>query len=242
MKKVLIMIPTYNEAASITSLLKRLDDVIKTLSAIFEIDLLIIDDTSPDATSQIALSTGLQNLQVITQSKKNGIGPAYKRGFEVGLKRDYSLFVQMDADLSHQPEQLPKLLAASNSKNLVIGSRWIAGGEVVNWPKSRRLISKFGTTYASMSLRLKNKDLTSGYRVLPRELVEQIDFTKIQSIGYGFQIEMALIAATKGFEILEVPITFIERQNGKSKMSIGIVFEAWKVVTYEGVRRVFHRR
>jgi dolichol-phosphate mannosyltransferase len=242
MDKVLIIIPTYNESESILQLLARIVLVSKTLESKYKIDILIVDDNSPDKTSQIALSSGIKNLHVIVHGKKGGIGPAYLAGFEYGLKGDYSYFVEMDADLSHQPEQLPQLLAGANSRTLVIGTRWIAGGAVINWPKRRRLISRFGTAYASIVLGLDCKDLTSGYRVLPRELLKTIELSKIRSSGYGFQIEIALNAVRSKFDLVEVPITFIERENGRSKMSLGIVVEAWKMVSYEGIRRLYIRR
>lgn len=242
MDSVLIIIPTYNESESILQLLARIVLASKTLEPKYKIDILIVDDNSPDKTSQIALSSGIKNLHVIVQGKKGGIGPAYLAGFEYGLKGDYSYFVEMDADLSHQPEQLPQLLASANSRTLVIGTRWIAGGAVINWPKRRRLISRFGTAYASIVLGLDCKDLTSGYRVLPRDLLKTIELSKIRSSGYGFQIEIALNAVRNKFDLVEVPITFIERENGRSKMSLGIVVEAWKMVSFEGIRRLYIRR
>ena len=148
----------------------------------------------------------------------------------------------MDADLSHQPEQLVDLLTAASANTLVIGTRWMPGGSVINWPKKRRWISKLGTGYASFALKLPYKDLTSGYRVLPRQLLEKIDFTSIETRGYGFQIEMALKAIKHGFDIKQVPITFVERENGYSKMSLAIVWEAWFMVSIWGLRRLFNRR
>ncbi len=242
MMKVLILIPTYNESESIKELLNRIYAIKSFLDPKYAIDILLIDDNSPDKTAQIALNTFKTDFEVLLQEDKNGIGPAYKAGFEQGLQGDYSFFVQMDADLSHQPEELPRLLDAANTHTLVIGTRWIKDGAVVNWPKRRRIISRFGTAYASKMLGLKHRDLTSGYRVLPRKLLEAIDLTKIKSSGYGFQIEVALRAARAGFNLAEVPITFIERRSGRSKMSNGIVFEAWKMVTFEGLRRLVIRR
>jgi dolichol-phosphate mannosyltransferase len=173
---------------------------------------------------------------------KGGIGPAYLAGFDLGLKNDYQYFVQMDADLSHMPEQLEKLLAVASSKSLVIGTRWMPGGSVVNWPFHRRFISKFGTKYASFVLNLRYKDLTSGYRVVPRQLLEIINLNSIETKGYGFQIEVALKAHDAGFEIKQVPITFIERENGRSKMGAKIVWEAWFKVSIWGFKRITSRR
>lgn len=242
MKNILVLIPTYNESESIILLLKRIDKIRKENKDILKIDILVIDDNSPDKTGQLAQSLNLSGLTVLSLSSKNGIGPAYIAGFKFGLTKNYDFFIQMDADLSHQPEEMIDLVENSDSQIMVIGSRWIKGGSVVNWPKRRRLISRFGTAYAARLLGLKYRDLTSGYRVLPKQLVADIDFSTIKSHGYGFQIEMALQAIKLGYKIKEVPITFIERENGKSKMSFAIVIEAWRMVSLEGLKRRFIRR
>ncbi len=242
MISVLVVIPTYNESESIQSLLSRLDAARKVVSEMFSIDILLVDDSSPDKTAQIATSMNLSNFSVLNRSHKSGLGPAYLAGFKQGLNLDYQYFVEMDADLSHQPEQLVDLLKAATANSLVIGTRWMPGGSVVNWPKKRRWISKLGTRYASFALNLPYKDLTSGFRVLPRQLLEKIDFTSIETRGYGFQIEMALKAISNGFQIKQVPITFVERENGYSKMSMAIVWEAWFMVTIWGLRRLIKRR
>jgi len=239
---VLVVIPTYNESESIQSLLSRLDAARKVVSEMFSIDILLVDDSSPDKTAQIATSMNLSNFSVLNRSDKSGLGPAYLAGFKQGLNLDYQYFVEMDADLSHQPEQLVDLLKAATANSLVIGTRWMPGGSVVNWPKKRRWISKLGTRYASFALNLPYKDLTSGFRILPRQLLEKIDFTSIETRGYGFQIEMALKAISNGFQIKQVPITFVERENGYSKMSMAIVWEAWFMVTIWGLRRLIKRR
>ncbi len=242
MKNILVLIPTYNESESIILLLKRIDKIRRENIDILKIDILVIDDNSPDKTGQLAQSLNLSGLTVLSLSSKNGIGPAYIAGFKFGLTKNYDFFIQMDADLSHQPEEMIDLVENSDSQIMVIGSRWIKGGSVVNWPKRRRLISRFGTAYAARLLGLKYRDLTSGYRVLPKQLVADIDFSTIKSHGYGFQIEMALQAIKLGYKIKEVPITFIERENGKSKMSFAIVIEAWRMVSLEGLKRRFIRR
>ena len=242
MSSVLVVIPTYNESESIRSLLSRLDSSRKVISESFVIDILLVDDSSPDKTAEIASAMNLLNFSVLNRSQKSGLGPAYLAGFKQGLIGDYQYFVEMDADLSHQPEQLVDLLTAASANTLVIGTRWMPGGSVVNWPKKRRWISKLGTGYASFALKLPYKDLTSGYRVLPRQLLEKIDFTSIETRGYGFQIEMALKAIKHGFDIKQVPITFVERENGYSKMSLAIVWEAWFMVSIWGLRRLFNRR
>jgi dolichol-phosphate mannosyltransferase len=239
---VLVIIPTYNESESIQSLLDRLNNVRQKLADIYKIDILIVDDNSPDSTAAIAANMHLSGLEILQRREKLGLGPAYLAGFTHGLKNDYQYFVQMDADLSHQPEQLVHLLNASAKSDLVIGTRWISGGSVVNWPKRRKLISKSGTGYASFVLNLPYKDLTSGYRVLPREFLSQLDFSLIETRGYGFQIEMALKAIESGYRIKQVPITFTERAHGYSKTSAAIIWEAWALVTKWGLRRRFIRR
>ena len=242
MVSVLAIIPTYNESENIIELLSRLDEVRKVLSSSYKIDVLIVDDNSPDNTAEIAKSSQIDKLSVLSRVKKSGLGPAYLAGFSIGLKGDYQYFVQMDADLSHMPEQLEKLLAIASSRSLVIGTRWMPGGSVVNWPFHRRLISKLGTKYASFVLNLRYKDLTSGYRVVPRQLLETLNLNSIETKGYGFQIEIALKAHDAGFEIKQVPITFIERENGRSKMGAKIVWEAWFKVSIWGFKRMTSRR
>jgi dolichol-phosphate mannosyltransferase len=242
MKTVLILIPTYNEARNIADLLNRLNAVRISLSKEFRIDLLIIDDNSPDKTAQIAQSLDVVGLTILMRDKKTGLGPAYLAGFKQGLTGKYDYFVEMDADLSHQPEQLIDLLQAADEMTLVIGTRWIPGGSVVNWPIGRRLISRLGTWYASFILKLPYRDLTSGYRVLPRDLIEKLNFNEIQTKGYGFQIEIALKAVDSGFQIKQVPITFIERENGQSKMSLWIILEALITVNKYGFERIFNHR
>ena len=242
MTSVLVVIPTYNESESIESLLKRLNSARMQISDKFEIDILIVDDNSPDQTAVIAKNLQFSGLKVLSRQHKSGLGPAYLAGFKQGLLEKYDYFVEMDADLSHQPEQLIDLLNAASKVDLVIGTRWIPGGSVVNWPKRRKWISKLGTGYASFALNLPYKDLTSGYRVLPREFLSQLDFSLIETRGYGFQIEMALKAIESGFRIKQVPITFVERENGYSKMSLAIIWEAWSMVTIWALRRLIKRR
>ena len=242
MKTVLILIPTYNEARNIVDLLNRLNAVRISLSKEFTIDLLIIDDNSPDKTAQIAQSLDVVRLTILMRDNKTGLGPAYLAGFKQGLTGEYDYFVEMDADLSHQPEQLSDLLHAADEMTLVIGTRWIPGGSVVNWPIGRKLISRLGTWYASFILKLPYQDLTSGYRVLPRELLKKLNFNEIQTKGYGFQIEIALKAVDSGFQIKQVPITFIERENGQSKMSLWIILEALITVNKYGFERIFNHR
>lgn len=242
MTSVLVVIPTYNESESIESLLKRLDRARQLVSKQFKVDVLVVDDNSPDKTAEIVMKMNLTGLKILSRDTKSGLGPAYLAGFKKGLEGDYEYFVEMDADLSHQPEQLIDLLTAASKKDLVIGTRWIDGGSVVNWPKRRKWISKLGTGYASFALNLPYRDLTSGYRVLPRDFLSELNFSLIETRGYGFQIEMALKAIESGYGIKQVPITFVERENGYSKMSLAIIWEAWSMVTIWAIRRLFKRR
>lgn len=242
MFKVLIVIPTFNESESIVPLIARIDKVRDLVSNQYHLDILVVDDNSPDGTADFVNDAEYQNVFVLSQNTKKGLASAYLAGFQWGLLRDYDFFMQMDGDLSHQPEQIPQLLALSSTKNLVIGTRWMAGGHVVNWPKRRRYISKFGTRYAAFILRLPFKDLTSGYRVLPRQLLERLDLSRVETQGYSFQIEIIMKSVNLGFDIKEVPITFVERANGKSKMSPGIIWEAGYRVQIWGFRRIFNRR
>jgi dolichol-phosphate mannosyltransferase len=241
MSKILVLVPTYNEAESIKNLLTRLDQTCSTLTD-HEIDVLIIDDKSPDGTADIANSLGIKRLSILRRGSKNGLGPAYLAGFKYGLEKDYDFFVEMDADLSHQPEELGALFKVISAQNFVIGTRWMPGGSVVNWPKKRQLISRMGTRYASFALGLPFRDLTSGYRVIPKSFLKMINLDLIETKGYGFQIEMAMLANKLGLSIKEVPITFVERENGLSKMSLAIVWEAWFMVTFWGLRRLILRR
>ena len=242
MKSVLILIPTYNEAQNIEHLLSRLDAARNQFATEYKADILMIDDNSPDKTAEIAKSMNIEGLSVLIRAMKGGLGPAYLSAFKQGLVGDYDYFVQMDADLSHKPEQLIDLLRAANENSLIIGTRWMPGGSVVNWPRRRKLISRFGTWYASFVLKLPYQDLTSGFRVLPRQLLETINVNEIKTKGYGFQIEMAYQAIKSGFEIRQVPITFVERKNGHSKMTFLIVLEAFTTVNKYGSKRIFNHR
>jgi dolichol-phosphate mannosyltransferase len=242
MLNVLILIPTYNEAESIAKLLTRLQKVRLENANTYDLDILIIDDGSPDKTVEIIQKLDIGKIKILQRKSKSGLGPAYLAGFTEGLKSNYQYFVEMDADLSHQPEELPMLLANAGANKFVIGTRWMPGGSVVNWPKKRQFISKMGTKYAAFALNLPFRDLTSGYRVIPRSFLESINFSEIETRGYGFQVEMAIKANRNGYQITEVPIKFVERENGHSKMSLAIVWEAWAMVTLWSLQRVYKRR
>ena len=236
--KVLIILPTFNEALSIQQHLATIDKVRKDLEPNYSISILQIDDSSPDGTAKIASDMNLANFSQLVNPKKLGLGPAYLAGFFWGLEREFEYFVEMDSDGSHLPAQLVELLTESSKHDLVIGTRWMSGGRIENWSNFRRILSKFGTFYAATILRLPIKDLTSGYRVLSRNFLESLNLDSITNKGYGFQIEIALQAYVNGFSVSEVPITFVERSAGKSKMSAAIAFEALIFVTRTGIKRL----
>jgi dolichol-phosphate mannosyltransferase len=234
--RTLVIVPTYNEAANITDVIQRLK------LATPDVDILIVDDNSPDGTGALADSLTDNRTHVLHRPDKGGLGPAYLAGFSWGYKQGYEYFVEMDADGSHQPEEISRFLAVAPGRDLVIGTRWMPGGLVVNWPISRRLISRFGTRYAAVALGLSFRDLTSGYRLLSRQLIQDVLDSHVTSIGYGFQIEIVRIAINQKRTIAEVPITFIERVAGSSKMSRKIVLEAWRKTTFWGFQRILNRR
>ena len=246
----LVILPTFNERANLKRLVMELTELHG------DIDILIVDDNSPDGTGEIAESLKSEKIHVLHRSQKAGLGPAYLAGFSWASSRkndhnnqhnqsfnQYEFVVEMDADGSHHPAQLGDLLAAAKAGHeLVIGTRWMPGGSVHNWPLARRLISRFGTWYASAALKLPYKDLTSGFRVLSMKLVKEILQSDMQASGYGFQIEVVALAAQLRMPIAQVPIEFTERVDGQSKMNIGIVFEAWLKTTQWGFKRILNRR
>ena len=236
--KVLIILPTFNEALSIKQHLSTIDNLRKDLEPNYSISILQIDDSSPDGTAKIASDMNLANFSQLINPKKLGLGPAYLAGFNWGLQRHFEYFVEMDSDGSHLTSQLVELLAESSRHDLVIGTRWMPGGRIENWSPFRRILSRFGTIYAATLLRLPIKDLTSGYRVLSRSFIASLDLNSITNKGYGFQIEIALQAYVNGFSVGEVPITFVERSAGKSKMSAAIALEALIYVTRTGFKRL----
>lgn len=229
--KILTIIPTYDEIDALPGTVARLR------AAVPDTDVLIVDDNSPDGTGELAdeLSAQDPQIHVVHRTAKTGLGGAYIAGFRWGLDRDYDLLVELDADGSHQPEQLPKLLAKIDEADLVIGSRWVPGGSVVNWPLHRVAISRAGSLYSRTLLGLKVRDITAGFRVFRRSVLEEIDLGSIESVGYGFQVDMTFRVAGMGKTIAEVPITFVERTQGVSKMSSNIVVEAMLNVTRWGL-------
>lgn len=231
--------PTYNEAENIGRQILDLESVRANIEESHSFDLLIVDDKSPDGTAEIAKSMGKPWVFIESLGGKLGLGNAYKHGFRWALKHGYTFVIEMDADGSHQSRDLHKLLEAPTDVDLVIGSRWIPQGEVENWPLHRRLLSQFGNVYASIALGFKIKDSTSGYRRISLKSLEDIDIDSISAKGYGFQIEVAYQLSRAGSKVKEVPITFIERAEGKSKMSLAIVIEALILIAELGIRRFF---
>lgn len=229
--RVVTIIPTYNERQSLPLTLDRLR------AAVPHSDVLVVDDNSPDGTGELADTRAASDgaVHVLHRRGKEGLGAAYIAGFRWALERGYDIIVEMDADGSHRPEQLPSLLDAVSGAHLVIGSRWVPGGSVVNWPFHRKLLSRAGSLYSRMMLGLSVRDITAGYRAFRRETLESIDLSTVDSVGYGFQVDMTFRVAKKGLRIVEVPITFVEREYGDSKMSGNIVFEAIANVTGWGL-------
>jgi len=226
LNKLVILIPTYNEATSIVELLDKLSKFRPTTATPF--DVLVIDDNSPDGTAGIVDSLSLDWVEILNRPKKGGLGAAYRAGFAQALSDEsYTHIVTMDADGSHRVEDLPAMFSAIKAgKSITLGTRWIPGGSVVNWPKSRQLLSRAGTSYAKLALGIDLHDLTGGFRIYSAELLRSLRLSDMTATGYCFQIEMAMAADLAGAVATEVPITFVERRNGVSKMSKAIVVEA----------------
>lgn len=230
MNKSIVVIPTYNESESIGALL----DALKKLP----LDILIIDDGSPDGTAHICRVHGVE---VISRESKLGLGSAYRTGFALSLERGYKNIIQMDADGSHQVSDLVTMMEWIGSSELLIGSRWVADGAIVNWSKFREYLSKGANAYANALLSLGVRDTTSGFRIYDAELLQRMDIAAIQSEGYCFQIEMTRRALARGATVGEIPITFIERAHGVSKMSFSIALEAVLRITAWGFLRLIGR-
>ena len=231
--KFLVLMPTFNERQNLEN------SVLQVLQAVPGINLLIIDDNSPDGTGAIAdkLSEENSEVSVLHRESKKGLGRAYLDGFTWAAKNSFDFVIQMDADGSHQPKNLSDLISKARPNRLVIGSRWIPGGEVLNWPWYRKVISRFGNLYARRMLGTKVMDMTAGYRLYPVSSLAKMKLQDVQAQGYGFQIEMTLLAIEEGLEVVEVPISFVERTVGKSKMTMKIVLEAFWLCTKWGLRR-----
>ncbi|WP_455362028.1 polyprenol monophosphomannose synthase [Streptomyces sp. SYSU K21746] len=225
----LVIIPTYNEAENIKPIVTRVR------AAVPEAHILVADDNSPDGTGKIAdeLAAEDDHVQVLHRKGKEGLGAAYLAGFRWGIEHGYGVLVEMDADGSHQPEELPRLLTALKGADLVLGSRWVPGGRVVNWPRSREFLSRGGSTYSRLLLDVPIRDVTGGYRAFRAETLEGLGLEEVASQGYCFQVDLARRAIEAGYHVVEVPITFVEREHGDSKMSRDIVVEAlWRVTAW----------
>jgi dolichol-phosphate mannosyltransferase len=231
--RTLVVNPTYLEAENIAEVLRR------TRAAVPEASILVVDDNSPDGTGELAEEAAreLGAIEVLHQPAKNGLGNAYRAGFAVGLAQGYEVLVQMDADLSHDPAQLPSLLdAVEQGADLAIGSRYVPGGSIPHWPAHRRAMSKYGNLYATTVLALGVNDATSGFRAYRGDVLERVDYSSTRAAGYGFQIELAYRVAQAGGKIAQLPITFTDRVRGQSKMTLSIAAEELLLVTWWGIR------
>jgi dolichol-phosphate mannosyltransferase len=233
--RIWVILPTYNEAENLESLVQAVRERLPDSRRI-----LIVDDSSPDGTGEIAdrLAEALDDVAVLHRRAKEGIGPAYIAGFREALAGGAELVIQMDADFSHDPAYLPQLLRAAEESDLVIGSRYVPGGGVTDWGPVRRFISRGGSAYARIILGIDVRDLTGGFKCLRREVLEGIELDSIDSRGYAFQVEVTYRAVRAGFQLVEIPIVFRDRHEGKSKMSKAIVAEAiWRVPAMRFRRR-----
>jgi dolichol-phosphate mannosyltransferase len=231
--RTLVLMPTYNEVSVLESSIEQV------LAQGLDLEILVIDDNSPDGTGGLADDLSLRHSQisVLHRPQKQGLGKAYIAGFDWAIKYGFDFVVQMDADGSHRPSDLEKLTREAHSNRLVIGSRWTPGGKVENWPWFRRVISKSGNFYARKMLSSAVKDMTAGFRCYPTDVLKSFPLSQLQAQGYGFQVEMTLLCQERGVEVLEVPIIFVERIQGKSKMTYRIVLEAFWLCTKWGFRR-----
>ena len=230
MRASLVVIPTYNEAESIGTILDGLKDL--------DVDVLVIDDGSPDGTADIVRK---HNVEVVERQGKQGLGSAYRAGFSIAIERGYTYVIEMDADGSHQIKDLETMMEWIGSSDLLIGSRWVSDGAIENWSKFREYLSRSANRYANLLLSLGVKDTTSGFRIYTTALLKKMEISTIRSEGYCFQIEMTRRAISRGGSIAEVPITFIERAHGKSKMSLAIALEAVVRITAWGALRLIGR-
>ncbi|ATD70917.1 MULTISPECIES: polyprenol monophosphomannose synthase [Gordonia] len=237
----LVVVPTFNERDNLPVIVERLQ------AALPGVHLLVVDDSSPDGTGDVADELARKDepagrVHVMHRQEKDGLGKAYLAGFAWGLGRDYPVIVEMDADGSHAPEQLHRLFDAINAgADLVIGSRYVSGGKLVNWPKHREFLSRGANTYARLALGAKVHDITAGFRAYRRSVLEKIQLDTVESAGYCFQIDLAWRTVQAGFDVREVPITFTERELGVSKMSGGVMSEAFTMVARWGIQSRLER-
>lgn len=236
--RALLVLPTYDEAENVEEVLRRLR------AAAPDVSVLVVDDGSPDGTAELARKVGaeLGDVEVLERAEKSGLGSAYRTGFRWGLERGFDAFVEMDADLSHDPAVVPRLLARiEEGCDLVIGSRYVPGGAIPDWPWLRRAISQGGNIYARLLLGISVHDATAGFRAYHRRALERIDLDAVRADGYGFQVEMAYRIERAGGRVAEIPIEFRDRTLGRSKMSGRIVVEALVLVTWWGIRDRWRR-
>lgn len=233
-QRTLVIVPTYNEIDNLESIIERIRESVPTA------DVLIVDDASPDGTGALAdrLAAADHGIRVLHRTSKDGLGRAYLAGFALGLADDYQYLVEIDADGSHDPAELPAMLELAKSADLVIGSRWVPGGAVRNWPWLRLAVSRAGNAYSRAALRSRIRDITAGYRVYSAAALRSLDLDGVSSQGYCFQVELAWRLERNGATVVEHPITFVERANGESKMHLGIVVEALLRVTMWGITGV----
>jgi dolichol-phosphate mannosyltransferase len=233
-----MVIPTYNEVDNL------LDVVARLRRATPDVDVIVVDDASPDGTGKLAdrLAADDPHVLVLHRTRKEGLGAAYGAGFRAALDAGYDLIGEMDADGSHQPEQLPALLDATADADLVIGSRWVPGGSVVNWPWHRMALSRAGNLYARLLLGFGVRDATAGFRVFRRATLEAIHLEQVQSLGYVFQVELVARTLAAGMRVREVPIEFVERERGESKMTPDVARESLVRITRWGLAQRFGRR
>jgi len=239
MSRVLLITPTYQEAQNIEEFLRRAREGLPAA------DILVVDDNSPDGTADVADAAAivLGQIEVLRRPAKAGLGNAYRAGFAIGLARGYDVLVQIDADLSHDPAVLPSLISClERGADLAIGSRYVPGGSIPNWPARRRALSKYGNAYTGFMLRTGVADATAGFRAYKAEVLRLIDYAATRSKGYGFQIETAYRVAKTGSKIVEVPITFTDRVRGHSKMSLAVMVEEMIMVSWWGIRDRMLRR
>jgi dolichol-phosphate mannosyltransferase len=239
--RVVVCLPTYNERDNLEPMVRALDDVVRRHG--LDARVLVIDDSSPDGTGELAdrLTGRFRFLSVLHRPKKEGLGPAYLAGFVWALATDADRIVEMDCDFSHDPEGLPRLVAATQDADLALGSRYVDGGATRNWGLGRRAVSRFGSFYARVLLGVGIHDLTGGFKCFRRSVLEGIGLERISTKGYAFQIETTYRALKRGFRVVEIPIVFSEREAGKSKMSRGIVLEAMAKVPELRLRALLGR-
>jgi dolichol-phosphate mannosyltransferase len=229
----LVVVPTFNEAENIEVLLTRVR------AAVPSADILVVDDNSPDGTGDLAEKAGaeLGQIKILRRPRKEGLGNAYRAGFRQGLDAGYKVLVQMDADLSHDPDVIPLLLAkVAEGADVAIGSRYVPGGSTPNWPTHRKMLSRYGNRYSGWALGLRLRDVTAGFRAYTAEILEAVKFDDTQANGYAFQTEVGYRISKWGGKITEVPITFTDRERGTSKMSGRIMAESMTLVTWWGLR------